>query len=63
MRVAVPSPLSVKVTPRGRLPVSDNEGVGVPVELTVNVLGLPSGKLADHELVIDGALVTERVKF
>ena len=34
--MAVPSPLSVKVTPVGRLPVSDMAGTGVPVAVTVS---------------------------
>ena len=36
-RVAVPSPLSTKVTPAGSAPVSVSAGVGNPVVVTVNV--------------------------
>lgn len=39
--VAVPFPLSVKVTPPGSAPVSVIEGVGVPVVVTVNVPAVP----------------------
>lgn len=35
-RVAVPFPLSVKVTPVGRVPLSLSDGVGEPVVVTVN---------------------------
>src|SRR5713226_7723922 len=35
--VAVPLPLSLKVTPLGSAPVSDKDGVGVPVVVTVKV--------------------------
>ena len=40
-RVAVPSPLSTKVTPVGSAPVSLSAAVGVPVVVTVNVPALP----------------------
>jgi hypothetical protein len=36
LKVAVPLPLSVKVTPVGKLPVMLNEGVGEPVLVIVN---------------------------
>ena len=39
--VAVPSPLSTKVTPVGRAPVSLSAGVGNPVVVTVNVPSVP----------------------
>ena len=44
--VAVPSPLSVKVTPpgRGELPI-DSDGVGTPVVVTVNDPAVPSVKV------------------
>ena len=41
-RVAVPSPLSTKVTPLGSEPTSDKAGVGKPVEVTVKVPAEPS---------------------
>ena len=53
-RVAVPSPLSVKVTPVGSGPLSVREDVGVPVEVTVKLSGLPWPKVAPSADVIDG---------
>ena len=44
--MAVPSPLSVKVTPEGRAPDSDRAAVGRPV-VTVKVPALPSVKVVD----------------
>src|SRR5262249_31730789 len=38
---AVPSPLSVKVAPAGRLPLSVSAAVGKPVVVTVNVAAVP----------------------
>ena len=45
-RVAVPSPLSTKVTPPGSVPVSVRAGGGVPVAVTVKVPDVPSVKVA-----------------
>ena len=42
--VAVPSPLSVNVTPVGSAPVSDNAHVGGPVDVTVKAPGLADGE-------------------
>lgn len=51
VRVAVPSPLSSKVTPLGRVPTSANAGTGKPVDLIVNV---PAAKIALLALAITG---------
>jgi hypothetical protein len=48
--VAVPSPLSVNVTPLGSAPVSDNAGVGDPVVFTVK---LPAESTVNVVLVPD----------
>src|ERR1022692_3637779 len=61
-RVAVPSPLSVKVTPLGRLPDSDSAAVGVPVEVTVKVPDDPSVKVVLSPEVMAGGPSTVRVK-
>lgn len=55
LRVAVPFPLSVKVTPAGRVPVSDSMGVGFPVVVTLNEPARPKVKLALPALVIVAA--------
>src|SRR5579859_4218537 len=60
-RVAVPSPLSVNVTPAGRAPVSLSPGDGNPVVVTVNVPGEPAVKVAENAEVIAGAEATRRV--
>ena len=55
-RVAVPSPLSVNVTPDGRVPaVTEKAGLGTPVEVTVKVPAWPAVKLVAAALVIAGA--------
>ena len=54
-RAAVPSPLSVKVTPLGRAPDSDTAGVGIPVEVTVKLPALPSVSVVLEPEVIEGA--------
>ena len=53
--MAVPSPLLVKVTPLGRLPVSDTVGVGMPFVVTVKLPALPSAKVVLLADVIEGA--------
>ena len=60
-RVAVPLPLSVKVTPVGSGPLSANVGVGVPVVVTVKVPGAPWVKVVVLAEVMAGAvsIVTE----
>ncbi|MDE3202704.1 MAG: hypothetical protein KGQ66_00610, partial [Acidobacteriota bacterium] len=49
--VAVPSPLSVKVTPGGRAPVSVLKACPLPVVVTVKDPGEPTVKVADEGLV------------
>jgi hypothetical protein len=55
LSVAVPFPLSVNVTPGGRVPVSDSAGVGFPVVVMLNEPGRPNVKLAALVLVIAAA--------
>jgi hypothetical protein len=43
--VAVPLPLSLNITPLGRLPVSLRLGVGVPEVVTVKVPAMPAVKV------------------
>ena len=62
-RVAVPSLLSVNVTPVGSVPVSDKAAVGTPVEVTVKVPAWPAVKVVPAGLVIPGAWLTVRVKY
>jgi len=59
--VAVPSPLSTKVTPLGRPPVSDSAGTGVPVVVTVMMPADPSVKVVLSPEVMVGAPSTVRV--
>ena len=58
---AVPSPLSLNLTPRGSAPVSDKAGVGTPVDVTVKVPAWPTVKVVPAALVIPGAWLTVRV--
>ena len=44
-REAVPLPLSTKVTPVGRVPVSARAGVGLPVVVTVKLPAPPTVKV------------------
>ena len=60
--MAVPSPLSVKVTPVGRDPVWVSAAVGLPVEVTVNVPAAPWLKVAVLAEVMVGAACTVKVK-
>src|SRR5262249_32036643 len=53
-RVAVPSPLSWKVTPAGSRPVSLSAGVRPEEVVTVNALARPAAKLVAPGLVNDG---------
>ena len=63
-RVAVPSPLSVNVTPVGSAPFSDNRQRGYPVVVTVYVPAWPAVKVVPAGLVIrHAAALTVRVKF
>src|SRR5712691_6588459 len=54
--VAVPLPLSVKLTPPGKVPVLLRTGVGVPVANTVKEPGAPTLNVAVLALVIAGAV-------
>ena len=61
--VAVPSPLSTKVTPAGNDPVSlSGVGIGKPVVVTVNVPNVPVVNVVLSALVIAGAWSTVSVK-
>jgi len=60
--VAAPPPLSVNLTPFGRLRGSDNVELGHPVVVTVKVPAWPTVKVVPAELVIPGAWLTVRVK-
>ena len=62
-RVAVPLPLSLKVTPEGNGPVSDSAAAGVPAVVTVKLPVAPSVNVVDDALVIEGGPLTVRVKF
>ena len=52
--VAVPLPLSVKVIPAGRAPVSVRAGAGSPVVVTVKLKGAPTMEVAEAALVMVG---------
>ena len=58
--VAVPSPLSTKVTPAGSAPVSLSAEVGNPVVVTVNVPDVPVVNVVLSALVIAGAWSADR---
>ena len=63
--MAVPSPLSIKVTPDGSAPDSVIVAVGLPVVVTGNVPWVPTVKAAALPLVMAGAVgaaFTVRVK-
>ena len=70
LRVAVPSPLSVKVTPAGsRWPVVlkmwaavIGVGVGLPVVVTVNVPAWPTVNAVRPALVMAASWLTVRVR-
>ena len=59
LRVAVPFPMSVKVTPLGRVPDSLSAGVGDPVVVTVKLLAVPTVNVVLFALVIAGAVPPE----
>ena len=61
-KVAVPFPLSTNVSPLGSVPVSVNDGVGVPVVVTVKVPAVLTVKVVLLELVNTGARFTVNVK-
>jgi hypothetical protein len=60
--VAVPLPLSAKVTPEGSAPVSESDGVGVPVVVTVKLSEVPVEKTTEFVDVMAGAWFTVSVK-
>ena len=60
--VAVPLPLSVKVTPAGSAPVRVMVGVGPPVVVTEKVPALPTTNVVEAALVMAGAAFTFNVK-
>jgi hypothetical protein len=60
--VAVPLPLSVKVTPAGSAPVSVRAGVGEPVVVTVNEPAVLVVKVVLEPEVIAGGVCTTRLK-
>ena len=53
----MPLPLSTKVTPPGRAPLSLRAAVGFPVVVTENVPALPTVNVVEFALVIAGAVV------
>jgi hypothetical protein len=60
--VAVPLPLSAKVTPEGSAPVSESDGVGNPPVVTVKDPAVPLANVVLAPEVMDGAWSTVRVK-
>src|SRR5205823_5546445 len=54
--VPVPFPLSIKVMPPGSAPVSANDGVGLPVAVTVKVPAVPTTSVILFALVIAGGV-------
>jgi hypothetical protein len=61
-KVAVPFPLSLKVTPLGRVPVSLSDGAGKPAVVTVKLPADPSLKVVLLAEVMVGGPSTVRVK-
>jgi len=61
-KAAVPLPLSTKLTPFGKVPVSESDGVGKPDVMTVKLPDEPSSNVAEPVEVIAGAWSTVRVK-
>lgn len=63
--MAVPLPLSMKVTPLGRVPVSAMVGEAAPLVVTVKLPGLPTVKLvlvALVKVIVEVEAVTVSVK-
>ena len=56
--VAVPLPLFVRVTPDGRVPVSEIVAAGKPVVETVKLAAAPTVKVTPAPVVIVGAWLT-----
>src|SRR5229473_3384207 len=63
LSVPVPLPLSTKVRPAGKAPLSVMLGVGNPVVVTLNVPAAPTWNEVEFRLVIAGASCPESVKF
>ena len=61
--MAVPSPLSVKLTPEGRVPDSDRAAVGAADGGHREEPALPAVKVVAAAEVMAGAAFTVRVKF
>jgi hypothetical protein len=61
LRVPVPFPLSLNVTPAGRVPDSVSDGAGAPVVVTVKLPALPTVNVALFALMIVGELCREYV--
>ncbi len=61
-RVPVPSSLSAKVMPAGKVPNIPRVAIGVPVVVTVNAPAAPTVKVVVLALVILGAVPIVRVK-
>ena len=59
--MAVPSPLSVKLTPGGSVPDSEIVATGLPVVCTEKDPGAPTVKPTDFLLVMAGACWTVMV--
>ncbi len=60
--VAVPLPLSWKVTPVGKVPDSERLGAGYPEVVTVKLPAVPTVKVVEAAEVIAGAWSTVKVK-
>ena len=61
LSVPVPLWLSTNVTPLGRGPLSERDGVGKPVAVRLNIPGVPTTNVAVLALVMAGALFTVKV--
>ncbi len=61
-KLAVPLPLSTKVRPVGKAPVSVKLGTGLPASVTVKLNDVPTMAVAESGLEIVGASPTVRVK-
>ena len=60
--MAVPLPLSTKLTPAGSVPDSESAALGLPVEVTAKLPALPSVNVVELAEVMAGAASTVRVK-
>ena len=63
LRVAVPLPLSMNVTPGGKVPDSVRDGAGRPVVVTENLPAVPTLKVVLSVLVNDALWSMVKVKF